>query len=518
MTVFAALLAMICSAETFSQTPPLWIYQRSFYFDSNGLTGGTQESRAQIGDSATYQWTYGMKNLVYHEGMFYHVFAQREGDWDVYLRRSADGITWTPKVQVNDDSLNANQYYAGVTVTGTGTNTRVIVQWTDFRGPNPQLRCAVSADGGNSFSPSVAISNHTDSDFLDGNIAADAAGNLYASWFRRTPGNAYFYTYFSRSTDGGTTWTPQQIIFTGRIYSYPNHIVASGDGTVMVVICDDQNNRNNLVVRYSANHGTTWSTHTQITNYPFGQGAQPWFSLNIGNDNTIYAIYEYGRTGPDSNRIRISRSTDWGITWSPTVRVSDPIVIFPIHESHASGNPSVAIATNGNVYAVWADQRYDLVNKVWNVYLSRSTDGGETWSADMLVNGLPETQDQLHASVAVKSNGVIDTVLVTWNDRRTDPTDVGEETRLPAGYSLSQNYPNPFNPSTTFTFYIQHFTFVILKVYNVFGQEVATLVNEVKAPGSYEVTWDAKGFASGVYLYRLQVGEFVATRKLMLLR
>jgi photosystem II stability/assembly factor-like uncharacterized protein len=89
---------------------------------------------------------------------------------------------------------------------------------------------------------------------------------------------------------------------------------------------------------------------------------------------------------------------------------------------------------------------------------------------------------------------------------------------VPAGFQLEQNYPNPFNPSTTFTFYIQHFTFVILKVYDLLGREVATLVNEHKAPGSYEVIWNASGFASGVYFYRLHAGGFTQTKRLLLLR
>lgn len=89
---------------------------------------------------------------------------------------------------------------------------------------------------------------------------------------------------------------------------------------------------------------------------------------------------------------------------------------------------------------------------------------------------------------------------------------------VPNGFILSQNYPNPFNPSTTISFIIPHSSLVIVKVYDVLGREVRTLVNEEMKPGSYEVTWDATGFASGVYFYRLQAGSFTETRKLMLLR
>ena len=85
-------------------------------------------------------------------------------------------------------------------------------------------------------------------------------------------------------------------------------------------------------------------------------------------------------------------------------------------------------------------------------------------------------------------------------------------------YRLGTNYPNPFNPSTRIKFDVPSSKFVTLKVFDVLGREVATLVNEVKQPGSYMVTFSAEGLASGVYFYRMQAGNFAATRKLMLLR
>jgi hypothetical protein len=94
---------------------------------------------------------------------------------------------------------------------------------------------------------------------------------------------------------------------------------------------------------------------------------------------------------------------------------------------------------------------------------------------------------------------------------------VSESAHLPASCSLSQNYPNPFNPSTNIQFSIVHRQLTIVKVFDVLGREVATLVNEVKEPGTYTVEFNASSFASGVYFYRLQAGNFVQTKKLLLL-
>jgi CubicO group peptidase (beta-lactamase class C family) len=85
-------------------------------------------------------------------------------------------------------------------------------------------------------------------------------------------------------------------------------------------------------------------------------------------------------------------------------------------------------------------------------------------------------------------------------------------------FALRQNYPNPFNPSTTFEFALPKAAFVTLKVYNLLGEEVATLIAEKRSAGIHRLNWDARGLASGVYLYRLQAGEFVQTKKLILLR
>ncbi len=88
-------------------------------------------------------------------------------------------------------------------------------------------------------------------------------------------------------------------------------------------------------------------------------------------------------------------------------------------------------------------------------------------------------------------------------------------TSQPASYELNQNYPNPFNPTTNFEFRVSGLGFVTLKVYDVLGREVAVLVNDARPPGVYTVRWDASGYASGVYMYRLQAGTFVKTKKMI---
>ncbi|MBI1805182.1 MAG: T9SS type A sorting domain-containing protein [Ignavibacteriae bacterium] len=96
--------------------------------------------------------------------------------------------------------------------------------------------------------------------------------------------------------------------------------------------------------------------------------------------------------------------------------------------------------------------------------------------------------------------------------------DMHEKGEVPKDYALIQNYPNPFNPTTNFRFSILDFGMVTLRVYDMLGREIATLVNEAKEPGEYTISWDATGMPSGVYYYKLQAGSFHDTKAMLLIR
>ena len=89
---------------------------------------------------------------------------------------------------------------------------------------------------------------------------------------------------------------------------------------------------------------------------------------------------------------------------------------------------------------------------------------------------------------------------------------------MPAHFALLQNYPNPFNPSTSISFDMSVSGFVSLKVYDLLGREVATLVNEVRPAGTHSATWTAAGVSSGVYIYKMESGSFVATKRMLLIK
>ena len=123
-------------------------------------------------------------------------------------------------------------------------------------------------------------------------------------------------------------------------------------------------------------------------------------------------------------------------------------------------------------------------------------------------------------------------IHVVWQDNREgkyaiyykrNPTGIlvgieNTNSEIPKEFALYQNYPNPFNPSTRIQFSVPHSSYVSLRVYNLMGQEVATLVSRELTPGKYNTQWFADQEASGIYFYRLEAGSFAETKKLILLR
>ena len=143
--------------------------------------------------------------------------------------------------------------------------------------------------------------------------------------------------------------------------------------------------------------------------------------------------------------------------------------------------------------------------------IQRTTDGGATWQSDTLPVPITDILYDLHGHQFAFGAGRLfryDSTL----------TGIGQLPLSPTEFVLLQNYPNPFNPTTTISFTIPHSSFTILRVYDVLGREVATLMNDQLSAGKYERTFDASKLASGIYVYRLQAGTFVQTRKLAVLK
>jgi hypothetical protein len=149
-----------------------------------------------------------------------------------------------------------------------------------------------------------------------------------------------------------------------------------------------------------------------------------------------------------------------------------------------------------------------------------TTDGGLSWFEDSVassltpynINSISVSDDSL--AVIVGDSG---TVIFVARDSTLLSAD-NVDTTVPQDFRLSQNYPNPFNPSTTIEFSLPQTSHVTLRVYNMVGEEVATLVSRELPVGIHTTHWNASDMSSSVYFYRLQAGDYLDTKKLLLLR
>jgi hypothetical protein len=102
--------------------------------------------------------------------------------------------------------------------------------------------------------------------------------------------------------------------------------------------------------------------------------------------------------------------------------------------------------------------------------------------------------------------------------QQTTITDVEDKDLLPTVFKLEQNYPNPFNPSTIIKFGVPERSNVLIKIYDILGSEVVTLVNEEMEAGWYQKNFDAYSYSSGIYLFRMEAGTYISTKKMMLIK
>ncbi|MGA9294229.1 MAG: T9SS type A sorting domain-containing protein [Ignavibacteriaceae bacterium] len=132
-------------------------------------------------------------------------------------------------------------------------------------------------------------------------------------------------------------------------------------------------------------------------------------------------------------------------------------------------------------------------------------------------SGIMSEAGQNFTGISKKGNNLITSgFLANYSRVLTNVND--KENSIPNKFGLSQNYPNPFNPTTRIKYEISSKEHVMLKVYDILGREVTTLVNKEQLAGKYEVTFNALNLASGIYLYVLKAGSFYMAKKLVLLK
>jgi len=323
----------------------------------------------------------------------------------------------------------------------------------------------------------------------------------------------------------------------------------------------DDNLVDNFGYSTSTDGGVTWSGWTRPL--------PDWRYIN-GLDTTL-DVWTYGGPGAYSNEMFIDANNrvhfifvaidintnersiveifETGSGWDSKIITTD------LKESTALNYPGTAGDLNqmGNHLNGSTNVSGEVMSLVWldaatqgetftDIWFSFRKIGDASWSTPVNLTQTPaEAELLLHAPPTLKTNGPNDftmfigksydattsayppesgnpTVFYAAAHQFSTVTSVREVGGLPDGFALEQNYPNPFNPTTNIRYSIPNSSFVTLKVYDMLGKEVATLMDGEQTAGSYVADFDAAALANGVYVYRLQAGSFSSAKKMVVLK
>lgn len=324
-------------------------------------------------------------------------------------------------------------------------------------------------------------------------IAVDASGTIYAG----TEQGLF------KSTNGGTSWSLTsltgkdvraiKIDQSGNLYAgtWGFGVLKSADHGASFTSL-------NTGALSTAIHALAIDASGNIYAGSFGggiikstNGGAAWTDLNSGFPHIwALAISPNGNIYAGTYGAGVIRSTNNGNTWTST----------PVGQAFIYG---VTTDANNNVYAA-----------SWSNGIFGSSDNGSTWT-NLGLSGLGAgsvfSTPSSNIVWAGTENGVLYSLDSPMSVKTTGAT-------VPVEYNLSQNYPNPFNPSTIIRFAIPTESPVTIKVYSITGEMVATILNEVKTAGEYEVSFDAAALPTGVYIYKIDAGKFSSTKKMMLVK
>lgn len=361
-------------------------------------------------------------------------------------------------------------------------------------------------------------------------ISVDTSGGLYH-------GNIYLLcsvdrnstpdpadVMFVRSTDGGVNWSSPIKInddLSNSAYQWFGTMSVAPNGRIDVVWLDTRDNTssNTSALYYSNSNdgGETWSQNKRLSDF---------FNSHLGWPNQ-QKMGDYFDMVSDINGVQLA----WAATFNGEQDVyysyiSDSTIIPVELRSFSS-----SVATN-IVSLSWSTAT-ELNNHGFEI--ERSSDK-TNWRTIGFREGNGTTSEPQQYSYSDKLSDIASAKLY-YRLKQIDfngsfeyfPNVFGIEVEIaPSVFSLSQNYPNPFNPSTNIKYQIANDSFVSLNVYNSLGEKVATLINEFKTAGSYSVTFSAIGgsasgedawnLPSGVYVYTFNAGQYVQSKKMILMR
>lgn len=369
---------------------------------------------------------------------------------------------------------------------------------------------------------------------IDNSITSPNYGCIYVTSMPPKWATTNQNLHLKYSTNGGTNWSSDILVGAAgfpAVHGSMGVMAVSKDGTLNIAFGSLQVLTPKFALAKTTNKGASFQRSYITNSYSLEDTLyQASYSLtsdpgNIGSLNFAYTAKI--NNDPD---IFIVRTQDGGANWSSPYRVNtDPI-------NNGIGQDMVWSHYNNFKYVIaWRDRRNGVAgsSSPFEVFYAMSNDGGQTFNPNFKVSSVPSPFNTMGVSGNDFLGLFVDHtfVRICWSDFRLGginweifynqtilPKVINISTEVPKDFKLYQNYPNPFNPSTRIRFDVSNNTKnVIIKVYDLKGQLVSTLLNEKLSSGTYEANFTADNLASGVYYYQLLVNNKVMDAKKMLL-
>ncbi len=506
-------------------------------------------------------------------GWLYAVLSEKAGGpltldvSDVTICVSSNGGSSWSHSKVNQDPSNGRyNYMPAVCVTPDGG---VNVSYYDQRNTTgfvTEFWMSRSLNGGSTWTD-VAVSDHTFTPAPIPGLAGGYQGDY--TGITSSSGSGKIFPFWADNSSGVyQAWTvgitygppPANDVVVGPFLSFPGSFTVNQARTIRGKVTNGGTNaQTNLPIRFSVN-GTIQTTNT-ITNLPAGgvdSSSFTWTPTVVGN----YTLKIFSGAATDENRAndtitQVVTVQPAGLTNSYTQICKNNVNLLIPDNSTVSDNMVVNIPNGYNVVDVnvkidtlihtWdSDLSFTLIRGAGSVNIISAVGGsGDNFIGTVLNDSAttpiasgtaPFTGNYIPSSplsaingqpvngtwtLQISDNATGDTgLLKAWCLQLTYQSLIGgiQTIEIPNYFSLAQNYPNPFNPTTSIKYSVPTAVNVSLKVYDLLGKEVATLVNEMKQPGFHTADFNASNLASGIYFYRIDAGEFTSVKKMMLVK
>ncbi len=485
---------------------------------------------------------------------------------DICLSRSTNGgVNWT-HTRVNQDTPGSGryQYFGSVVVDPSGGVNVFYYDQRNTTGYVTQTYLSRSLDGGNTWTD-VQVSDHN---FTPAPISG-LAGGYQGDYISIAYGsNNKLWPFWADNSSGiYQTWTVgveigpplNHDIAVGPYLSLPAQLVINNPYTIRTKVTNaGTSNETGVPVRFYINAALTNTTNLNLNAGAVDSVSNTWTPTSPGN----YTLRYISALGTDTNR------TNDTVTTVVTVLPSAPV---PVTSSYCRNGLNINILDNQTIkdsivvnisnaldvidvnlkidtvtHTYDGDVSFTLLHGAGSVSLiNRRGGSGDNFintrlndsAANPVTGGVapfngeyrPEAPLTGMNGLAVNGSWILQVTdhaggdtgyLKAWCITLKYNTLVGgvQTITIPNYYALEQNYPNPFNPATKITYALPKAGDVELKIYDVLGREVATLVNEVKQAGIYTVEFNASNFASGIYFYTMKSGDFNAVKKMVLVK